>query len=147
MIPNKRTIKIDTKPKIISDSPEFTFEFGKKLASALKPKDIIAIYGNLGAGKTCLVQGICAGLNVSEYVNSPSFTIINEYEGNFPIYHFDFYRLGDPEELEYLGIRDYLEENMIALIEWPEKGGTFTPTPNIQIQLFHHGEARLLIIN
>ena len=127
MIPNKRTIKIDTKPKIISDSPEFTFEFGKKLASALKPKDIIAIYGNLGAGKTCLVQGICAGLNVSEYVNSPSFTIINEYEGNFPIYHFDFYRLSSEDELYDLDLEDYFYGEGICLIEWPELAEKLLP--------------------
>ena len=127
MIPNKRTIKFDTEKEILSNNPDFTFEVGKKLASDLKPKDIIAIYGNLGAGKTCLVQGICAGLNVTGYVNSPSFTIINEYNGIYPIYHFDFYRLYSQDELYDLDLEDYFYGEGICLIEWPELAEELLP--------------------
>ncbi len=122
--------------------------FGSHLANTCQSRCSLHVCGDLGVGKTTLVRGFLRALGHTGIVKSPTYTIVEPYQiGDRKIYHFDFYRLGDPEELEYLGIRDYLEENMIALIEWPEKGGTFTPTPNIQIQLFHHGEARLLIIN
>ena len=119
--------------------------FGSHLANTCQSRCILHLCGDLGVGKTTLVRGFLRALGHTGTVKSPTYTIVEPYQiGEHKIYHFDFYRLGDPEELEYLGIRDYLEENMIALIEWPEKGEAFTPTPDIQIQLFHHGEARLL---
>ena len=120
-------------------------EFGGLLAHACHSRSILHLNGDLGVGKTTLTRGFLRALGHTGSVKSPTYTIVEPYQiSGRQIYHFDFYRLGDPEELEYLGIRDYLENEAICLIEWPEKGGPFAPTPDVQIQLAHHGEARLL---
>jgi tRNA threonylcarbamoyladenosine biosynthesis protein TsaE len=94
-----------------------------------------------------LVRGFLHALGYSGHVKSPTYTIVEPYQINeHKIYHFDFYRLLEPEELEYMGIRDYLQENALCLIEWPERGGLWTPQANIEIQLFHHGVERSLRI-
>ena len=97
-------------------------EFGRNLAKKLKEKDIVCIYGDLGAGKTCLVKGIVDGLGVTdEYVRSPTFTVINKYCENNPVYHLDFYRIETEKEIEELGIEEFYGKEGITLIEWPEK--------------------------
>jgi tRNA threonylcarbamoyladenosine biosynthesis protein TsaE len=122
-------------------------EFGGKLALTCHRhnRSILHLGGDLGVGKTTLVRGFLRALGHSGTVKSPTYTLVEPYEiSGRMIYHFDLYRLGDPEELEYLGIRDYLGDEVICLIEWPEKGGAFTPTPDVQIHLSHHAEARFL---
>ncbi|MDM8558465.1 tRNA (adenosine(37)-N6)-threonylcarbamoyltransferase complex ATPase subunit type 1 TsaE [Candidatus Parabeggiatoa sp. HSG14] len=122
-------------------------DFGGHLAHACHTHSVLHLCGELGVGKTTLVRGFLKALGHKTTVKSPTYTLVEPYQLNKRmIYHFDFYRLGDPEELEYMGIRDYLEGNIICLIEWPEKGGQFTPLPDIKIQLFHHAESRLLEI-
>lgn len=109
---------------IISRSPDETLRFGEKLSCALSPgSHIIALYGTLGAGKTLLTKGIARGLQVPDwyYVNSPTFTLINEYEGRLPLYHFDLYRLNSRDDLLELGFEDYLQKTGVIVIEWPEK--------------------------
>jgi len=119
--------------------------FGGYLAQACHHRAILHLCGDLGVGKTTLVRGFLQALGHRGIVKSPTYTLVEPYQiGKYQIYHFDFYRLGDPEELEYLGIRDYIDGNVLCLIEWPEKGDTFTPAPDVQIQLSHHAEARLL---
>lgn len=105
----------------ISNSPEETKELGKILAKYLKPGDLILFYGDLGSGKTTLIQGICEGLEVDPelYITSPTFSIVNYYEGKYPILHIDLYRLKG-EDLYELGIWENLS-NSIILIEWAEK--------------------------
>ena len=103
-----------------SNSAEETFAFGKKLGEAAKPGDIICLDGDLGVGKTVFTQGFAAGLNIDDYVNSPTFTIVKEYEGRLPLYHFDVYRIGDPSEMEEIGYEDYFYGSGVTIIEWPE---------------------------
>jgi len=98
--------------------------FGEKLSCGLLPGSyIFALYGTLGAGKTLLTKGIARGLQVSDwyYVNSPTFTLINEYEGRLPLYHFDLYRLNNQDDLLEIGFEDYLQKPGVIVIEWPEK--------------------------
>ncbi len=100
--------------------------FGETLSRGLLPgSHIFALYGTLGAGKTLLTKGIARGLQVSDwyYVNSPTFTLINEYEGRLPLYHFDLYRLNNQDDLLEIGFEDYLQKPGVVVIEWPEKAG------------------------
>ena len=100
-------------------SPEETFELGKKIGEAAKPGQVYTLNGDLGVGKTVFTQGVAEGLGITEPVNSPTFTIIQEYEsGRMPFYHFDVYRIGDIEEMEEIGYDDYFYGNGICLIEW-----------------------------
>ena len=109
-------------------SLEETLALGRKLAERFSPGDVVALSGALGAGKTSLVKGIALGLGVAEPVTSPTFTLIQEYDGRIPLYHIDLYRITDPDQLDDLGIEEYLEGDGVTVIEWPEKaGGLFSP--------------------
>ena len=116
-------------------SPEETKEFGRALAKALKAGSVVALIGPLGSGKTVLIQGICSGLGVTEFVTSPTFVIINEYPGKFRVYHFDLYRLENIEEFIKLGYEEYFYGEGITLIEWAEKVKTFLPQKRMEINL------------
>lgn len=120
--------------------------FGSQLALACQARTILHLQGELGVGKTTLVRGFLRALGHTGAVKSPTYTLVEPYQiRGKKIYHFDFYRLTDPEELEYMGIRDYLTEEMLALIEWPEKGGRLTPAADLQIQLFYHNQTERLL--
>lgn len=119
----------------ISQSPEETKNLGKKLGKLLQEGDLLALNGDLGAGKTCLIQGIAVGLNSRDHVSSPSFSIIKEYSGDKPIYHFDLYRLTQPEELETLGYEEYFYGNGVTLIEWAEKIEYYLPESRLLIEI------------
>ncbi|MFA4843497.1 MAG: tRNA (adenosine(37)-N6)-threonylcarbamoyltransferase complex ATPase subunit type 1 TsaE [Candidatus Margulisiibacteriota bacterium] len=110
-----------------SKSAEDTVQLGKKIGSILQPNDIIALTGQLGAGKTTLIQGIAAGIGVKDYVTSPTFIIINEYQGRLPFYHIDLYRLDEIKEVEDLGIEEYFNRGGVCVIEWAEKLGGLLP--------------------
>ena len=105
--------------KIKSYSPVETENIGTSLARKLYGTEIIALYGDLGAGKTCFVRGLCKGLGVEDNVSSPTFAIINEYSGTFNVYHFDMYRINSEEDLYSTGFFDYLNTGVIV-IEWSE---------------------------
>ncbi len=109
--------------KKISHSPEETLQLGKSLGSSLVPGDIILLFGDLGAGKTHLTQGICYGVGLDEgsYIRSPTFTLINEYPGKLPIYHIDLYRIDNQEEIYSLGLEEILFNQGVTIIEWAEK--------------------------
>lgn len=93
----------------------------RNLAPSLIAGDIIALYGPVGAGKTCFVKGLAAGLKCSTPVKSPSFNLVNEYQGDIPLYHIDFYRLTSDAEIEDLGWTDYLDSDGVVAIEWAER--------------------------
>lgn len=100
-------------------SPKETFELGKKIGLEAKAGEIICLDGDLGVGKTVFTQGFAKGLGIDEAVNSPTFTIIQEYDGGrLPLYHFDVYRIGDPEEMYEIGYEDYFYGQGVCLIEW-----------------------------
>jgi tRNA threonylcarbamoyladenosine biosynthesis protein TsaE len=106
----------------ISDSPEQTVEAGAECARRVQAGDIIALTGNLGAGKTQFVKGFVAGLGSHAEVTSPTFTLIHEYaDGRLPVYHFDFYRLEKPEEATRFGLDDYLYGDGVCIIEWADR--------------------------
>lgn len=103
-----------------SNSAEDTFAFGQKLGREAVPGEIICLDGDLGVGKTVFTQGFAVGLGIDDYVNSPTFNIVKEYEGGrLPLYHFDVYRIGDPSEMEEIGYEDYFYGQGVSIIEWP----------------------------
>ena len=105
----------------ITHSPDETRALGRKLAQALQGGTVVAFTGDLGAGKTAFVSGMAEGLGIEERVTSPTFTIVNEYEGGrLPLFHFDMYRLGSADELFHIGWEDYLARNGVCAVEWSE---------------------------
>jgi len=105
-----------------SESVERTQALGCALGALAQAGDVILLEGELGAGKTALTQGIGLGLGVSATVNSPTFTILKEYQGRLPLYHFDLYRLDAPDELYDLGFEDYFRDDGVCVVEWAERG-------------------------
>lgn len=129
--------------KIQLPDEQATLDFGAKLAKLMPEKGVVFLHGPLGAGKTTLVRGFLHALGHMGSTKSPTYTIVEPYEiETRQIYHFDLYRIADPEELEYLGFRDYLDENCLCLIEWPEKGLHFLPEADLEMSLNYEGEAR-----
>ena len=134
--------------KIELENEAETTEIGAKVASCLKGGEIIYLKGELGTGKTTLVRGALNELGHMGSVKSPTYTIVEPYLiDSHVIYHFDLYRLDDPEELESLGIRDYCDGQSICFFEWPEKGGDFLPDADILISLSYQNEGRALEIS
>lgn len=132
---------------LILENEAATVGMGSVLASLVKQGAVIFLHGDLGAGKTTLTRGIVQGLGHTGKVKSPTYTLVEPYElANCSVYHFDLYRLGDPEELEYMGIRDYFTPTAICVIEWPKKGHGFIPTPDLNITMQYQGEQRQISI-
>ena len=124
--------------KFLSKSPQETTHFGQKLAKQFKSGDIIALFGDLGSGKTTLVKGIAQGLNVkSSQVNSPTFVLMNLYEGKLPIYHFDLYRLENTQDIDRLGCHEFFYDNGVAIIEWAERLKELLPQDYLAVHLNH----------
>ena len=129
-----------------SHDPKETIDFGSRLAKIIQPKDIFCLSGDLGSGKTTLVKGLTKGLKVkSAYVNSPTFVLMNIYEGKLPVYHFDLYRV-EGKELLNIGYEEYFYGNGVSVIEWAERLGKQMPKEFFQIQLEHAGENERKII-
>lgn len=123
---------------------EATVALGRRLAELVAPPLLVFLEGDLGAGKTTLSRGLLQGLGHRGAVKSPTYTLVEPYSlPAFPAYHFDLYRLSDPEELEYLGFRDYLEADALVLVEWPSRGRGLLPSPDLQIELRVAGDGRV----
>jgi tRNA threonylcarbamoyladenosine biosynthesis protein TsaE len=125
-----------------------TLALGAWLAAGLLRPALVFLRGDLGAGKTTLSRGILRALGHAGPVKSPTYTLVEPYEhiASGPVFHFDLYRLGDPEELEYLGMRDYLAGQALVLVEWPERAADWLPEPTADIELRHAGNEREVII-
>jgi len=121
---------------IITSSAEQTWRIGELLGSRLNPGDTVCLYGDLGAGKTNFAYGIARGLKVQDqYITSPTFTFVNEYQGRVPFYHIDLYRLEDHGELENIGFEEYIESDGVTVIEWAEKAEDELPEERMSIYL------------
>ncbi len=118
-----------------SESPDQTQLLGSYLGKLAQKADVLFLTGELGTGKTCLVQGIARGLNVEEYAFSPSFVILRQYRGRLPLYHVDFYRLDSLDEIVGLGLEDYFYGDGVCVIEWAEKAQPLLPPDNLLLSL------------
>lgn len=123
---------------------EDTNSFGRKLAELLQPGDMITMEGDLGAGKTTLTKAIGAGLGVKRTINSPTFTIIKEYEGRLPLYHMDVYRLEDSDE--DIGFEEYFSGEGVSIVEWAQFIEDYLPKERLELTLKHDGEARTILL-
>lgn len=121
---------------VITSSPEQTWEIGRFLGKLLDAGDTVCLYGDLGAGKTNFAYGVARGLGVREqYITSPTFTFVNEYEGRVPLYHIDLYRLRGTDELENIGFDEYIESDGVTVIEWAERAEDQLPVENLRVYL------------
>lgn len=122
---------------------EATEGLGRRLAERLRSGGVVFLQGTLGAGKTTLTRGLLQGLGHAGAVKSPTYTLVEPYElAGIKVFHFDLYRLGDPEELEYMGIRDYFLEQNLCIVEWPSCGVGVLPVPDLSIELTVSGTGR-----
>jgi len=132
--------------KILSKSEAETMKWGGRVARYLKSGDILCLFGELGSGKTTFVKGIAKGLRINPtQVNSPTFVLLNIYEGRLPLYHFDFYRLGKQQEISAIGYDEFFYDEGVTVVEWAERLKELMPKENLRIQLYYQEENERLI--
>lgn len=117
----------------ISRSPETTARIGMMLGAMLRAGDVICLQGELGAGKTCFAKGVARGMGIKEPVTSPTFTLVNEYQGDLPLYHLDVYRLEGPGDMDDLGYEEYFYGDGVALVEWAERVQEILPGERLDV--------------
>jgi len=127
-------------------STEETEALGQALAKTLASGTLLALHGDLGAGKTAFVRGLAAGLGYHGRVTSPTFTIVNEYEGKMPLFHFDLYRLGSEDELYDIGFDEYLSRNGICAVEWSERAPELMNAAQVQVTISRLDETSRRIV-
>lgn len=121
--------------EFIVDSELITMELGKKLGSLLKKGDIICLNGELGTGKTHFTKGVAKGLEIDDYITSPTFNIVNEYSGKLNLYHFDVYRVNDPDEIYAIGFDEYIFSDAVSIIEWSNYIEELIPKEHIAVTI------------
>ena len=121
--------------KLTAESVEETIIIGEKLGSLVNSGDIVCLTGDLGTGKTHFVKGFAKGLNIEEYITSPTFTIVNEYQGRLKLYHFDVYRVDDPDEIYAIGFDEYIFSSAVSIIEWSNLIQELIPEESIRINI------------
>src|SRR5215467_8551805 len=119
---------------IVSHSLAQTQRLGARLGELLHGGELLLLDGDLGTGKTTLTQGLAEGLGIHEVVSSPTFTLLKEYEGRIPLYHFDFYRLDDPNEVFDLGFEEYFESKGVCVVEWAQRAEPLWPAEQLRIR-------------
>lgn len=120
---------------IASRSPDDTLAAGERLGRSLGPGDVVALTGELGAGKTCFVQGLTHGLGVTSRATSPTFVLVNEYRGRLPVHHVDAYRTGSVTELADIGLEEMIDGDGVTVIEWAEKARPLLPSRTIHVHI------------
>jgi tRNA threonylcarbamoyladenosine biosynthesis protein TsaE len=121
---------------VITSSTEQTEEVGRVLGTMLEAGDLVCLFGDLGAGKTHFSYGVAQGLQVrDQYITSPTFTFVNEYQGRIPLYHIDLYRLKDPSELESIGFEEYIDSDGATVIEWAERAEEELPDEKLNVYI------------
>ncbi len=116
-------------------SRDETAEAGRKLGRLLEAGDVVCLSGDIGTGKTVFTGGIAEGLGISGYITSPTFTIVNEYEGRIPFYHFDVYRINDPDEMFEIGFEEYIDGRGVVVIEWADVIKDILPREHIWVEI------------
>lgn len=132
--------------KLVSRSAEETERAGARLALAVPPNSVIALLGDLGAGKTCFARGFIRAMGLPEQipVTSPTFVVVNTYNTKTPVFHFDWYRISDTEELEAVGYRDYLDAGGICIVEWPQHAPEAIPERTVFVHIHGISEIRMI---
>lgn len=134
----------------VSDSCEQTEKIAYDFSEQLKSGDVVCMYGDMGVGKTAFVHGLAKGLGINEPITSPTFTIVNEYYGKFTLYHFDVYRIDDPDEMYEIGYDEYIDGDGICVIEWPQLIDDILPQKRYNVSISKdyskHDDYRKIVI-
>ncbi len=132
----------------VTHSEQETVELGSRMGKLLGAGDIVLLYGGLGAGKTVLTRGIALGLGTRDMVTSPTYTLMHRYEGRVPIFHFDLYRLGGPDEVLDLGYEEFFYGDGVSVVEWPERLEYLCPEEYVKVEMEAAGDGiRKITVN
>lgn len=132
--------------KIYLENEEQTKKIGYKLGQLLTPKSVVCLIGDLGAGKTTMTQSLAKALEVDDYITSPTFNIVNEYEGRMPLYHFDVYRIGSSDEMYDIGFDEYIDGEGVCIIEWANLIEDILPNEYLYIEMNYKETGREMIL-